>query len=88
LFHKFPLVNFSNTLPQSLWGFALCTTPHGIAQRFIIGKIQTKRMATPETDESGNGREDGRGATIREKSNGRAGNRQLDEGSNFNPGHR
>jgi hypothetical protein len=79
------LVKFSNTFPQSLWGFVLCATPHGTAQRIIIGTIQTQRLATPETDELGNGREDGRGAAIRQERNGRGNNRKFNARSGFNP---
>jgi hypothetical protein len=83
------LVKFSNTLPQSLWGFALCTTPHGIAQRFIYyWENSDEADATPETDELGNGREDGRGAAIREQGNDRAKNGKFNAGSDFNPSDR
>ncbi|HEY5232349.1 MAG TPA: hypothetical protein VIK35_02285 [Verrucomicrobiae bacterium] len=45
-------------------------------------------MATSETDELRNGREDRRGAAIREKDNGRAKNGKFNSGSDFNPSDR
>ena len=45
-------------------------------------------MATSETDELRNGREDGRGATIRQERNGRGNNRKFNARSGFNPDHR
>jgi hypothetical protein len=45
-------------------------------------------MATSETDELRNGREDRRGAAIREEGNGRAKNGKFNAGSDFNPSDR
>jgi hypothetical protein len=72
--------------------FALRTTPRGIAQRFGLWKIQTEQNTPSKLNELGNGREDGRGATIRQAGNGRAVNTRFNPGSDFNPtdrcGHR
>lgn len=69
--------------------FGICALHNATRHRakIFIGKIQTKRLATPETDELGNGGEDGRGATIREEGNDRAYNGKLNAGSRFHPGH-
>jgi hypothetical protein len=45
-------------------------------------------MATSETDELRNGREDGRGAAIRQERNGRGNNRKFNARSGFNPDNR
>jgi hypothetical protein len=87
-FHKFPLVKFFKNTSAKL--LEICALHNATRHRtkIFIGKIQTKRLATPEADESGNGGEDGRGATIREKGNDRAYNGKFNAGSRFHPGQR
>jgi hypothetical protein len=50
--------------------------------------LQAERMATSEINELGNGREDGRGAAIRQERNGRGNNKKFNAWSGFNPDNR